>query len=250
MNEASRRVAKLLAGTNSAFVLHEKTTGLYLRANEVRCGKRFTPFSTFKIPNSLIGLETGAIADPDAVLPWDQKAYPPQDHWPEGWKRGHSLRTAFKASAVWWYQDLAKRIGPERMTRYLKRFGYGNESIRGGIDRFWLGSSLTISANEQVEFLNRFLDGKLGLSPETTATARDLFVYEKTPTYTLSAKTGGGPTGPGKALGWFVGYVETGGKVYVFALNTDGPSYAAIKDKRIELTKGALRAVGAIPEAP
>lgn len=247
--DAGQRLDKILSGTNTAFVLYDPAHDLYVRFDPERCRKRFTPFSTFKIPNTLIGLETGVVADPDAVVKWDQAKYPAEDHWPDGWKRDHSLRSAFKGSAVWFYRDLAKRVGRERMGAFLKRFEYGNQDQSGGIDTFWLNSSLKISADEQVEFLKAFLDGELGLSPRTNRIAREIMVYEKAPAYTVSAKTGGGPLGSGKALGWFVGFVETGGKVYVFALNTDGPSYSAIKDKRIDLTKAALRAVGVLPEA-
>lgn len=247
--DSAKRLEKVLAGTASAFVLHDRANDRTVRFDEERSRKRFTPFSTFKVPNSLIGLETGVIRDPVAVVRWDRARRPPADHWPEGWKRDHSLRSAFKGSAVWFYQDLALKVGPEKMRSFLRRFEYGNQDTSGGIDQFWLASSLKISADEQVRFLRAFYDGKLGLSPRTNEIARDLFVYEKTPTYTLSAKTGSGPLGPGKALGWFVGYVETRGNVYFFAINTDGPSYTAIKDKRIDLTKAALRAVGVLPES-
>ena len=98
-----------------------------------------------------------------------------------------------------------------------------------------------------MRFLQAFHDGRLGLKPETMRIAKEVFHYEKGDGYTLSAKTGGGETGPEQALGWFVGYLETGGNVYYFALNTDGASFAAIRDKRIDLTKRALRALGLLP---
>jgi beta-lactamase class D len=245
--DAGQRVSRVLAGTPSAFVLYDRGHDRFVRFDEARCRERFTPFSTFKIPNAAIGLDSGVIQDPDAVMPWDRRKHPPESHWPEGWKRDHSLRSALRASAVWFFQDMAGRIGPERMAKYLRQLDYGNRDISGGIDRFWLASTLRISADEQVRFLRAFHDGKLGLSPRTTAAVRDILILEKTPAYTLSAKTGGGPLGRGKALGWFVGYVETRGNVYVFALNTDGPSYDAIKDKRIDLAKAALRAAGVLP---
>ena len=182
--DAAQRLDKLLSGTNTAFVLYDKADDRYVRFDPERCRKRLTPFSTFKIPNSLIGLETGVIADPDAVVKWDQTKYPAEDHWPEGWKRDQSLRSAFKASAVWFYRDLAKKVGRESMSGFLKRFEYGNQDQCGGIDTFWLNSSLKISADEQVEFLKAFLDGQLGLAPRTNRIAREIMVYEKTPAYT------------------------------------------------------------------
>jgi beta-lactamase class D len=71
---------------------------------------------------------------------------------------------------------------------------------------------------------------------------------EKTPKYTLSAKTGGGSPSGRKALGWFVGYVKTKDNVYFFATNIDGPNAAAIRDKRITVTKDILKELGFLPE--
>jgi beta-lactamase class D len=46
----------------------------------------------------------------------------------------------------------------------------------------------------------------------------------------------------------FVGYVETGGDTYFFATNIEGPTYASIRDKRIELTKQILSGMGVLPK--
>lgn len=245
--DAEQRLAGILKGTDTAFVLFDTKHDRTVRFDPQRCRERFTPFSTFKIPNSLIALETGVAADPDATVRWDQKKHPAQSHWPDGWKRDHSLRSAFKASAVWFFQEVAVKVGPKRMAEHLRRFRYGNQDISGGIDQFWLASSLKISADEQVEFLRALLEGRLGVSRQSRDILRDIMVYEKTPAYTIRAKTGGGPAGPGKALGWLVGYVEANDNLYIFALNTDGPSYSAIKDKRIDLAKTALRELGVLP---
>ena len=53
---------------NGAFVLYDLNENHYIRYNEQRCRERFSPKSTFKIPNSLIGLETGVIRDADFTI--------------------------------------------------------------------------------------------------------------------------------------------------------------------------------------
>ncbi len=239
--DAEQRIAKVLKGTDTAFVLYDTWQDRTVRFDPKRCQQRFTPFSTFKIPNSLIALETGVVADPNAVVRWDPKKRPAQSHWPDGWKRDHSLRSAFQASAVWFFQEVAVKVGPKRMADHLRRFRYGNQDISGGIDRFWLASSLKISADEQVELLRALLEGRLGVSQRSRDILRDVMLYEKGAAYTIRAKTGGGPVGSGKALGWLVGYVESNDNIYIFAVNTDGPSYATIKDKRVDLAKAAMR---------
>jgi hypothetical protein len=71
-------LSKFFKNTDGAFVLYDLKNNHYLRHNPARCKQRLTPHSTFKIPNSLIGLETGVIADADFVIPWDRQKYPPE----------------------------------------------------------------------------------------------------------------------------------------------------------------------------
>nr|AIA11245.1 ClassD_beta_lactamase [uncultured bacterium] len=237
--------------TKGSFVLYDLKNDRYTRYNEARCRERFSPKSTFKIPNSLIGLETGVIRDADFVIPWNRQKYPP-DGWDEypfiHWKQDHTLRSAIKYSVVWYYRELALRVGAKRMKKYVTAFNYGNQDISGRIDDFWLGGPLRISADEQVEFLKKFYAGRLPVSKRSTEIVKDILVLEKTPEYTLSAKTGGGSIKEGTYIGWFVGYVETKGNVYFFACNIEGTSYPEIRDKRIDLTKRILAELGLLPK--
>jgi beta-lactamase class D len=139
------------------------------------------------------------------------------------------------------------------MQKYVADFKYGNQDVSGGLSSpnlfecFWLRSSLEISADEQIEFLKRFYSAQLPVSSRSLGIVKEILVLEKTPKYTLSGKTGGGALPNHKTLGWFVGYVETNGNVYFFATNIEGPSYEAIRDKRIELTKQILRSLDCLP---
>jgi beta-lactamase class D len=244
--------------TKGAFVLYDLKQNHYLRHNEARCRQRFSPFSTFKIPNSLIGLETKVLTDADHLMRWEPQKYPEASNWTEApyvhWKQDLTLRSALKYSAVWYYRELAKRVGPTQMKKYVTAFGYGNQDISGGLaspqlfQAFWLNSSLQISADEQIEFLKKFYTGRLPVSERATAIVKDILVLEKTPNYTLSGKTGAGSLPGGKSLGWFVGYVETKGNVYFFATNIEGANSAAIRDRRIELTKQILDELGYMPK--
>ncbi|HEX8776016.1 MAG TPA: class D beta-lactamase [Pyrinomonadaceae bacterium] len=237
--------------TEGCFVLYDLKRASYTRYNEARCRVRFNPKSTFKIPNSLIGLETGVIRDAEFVIPWDKQKYPP-DGWDTepfiSWKRDHTLRTAFQNSVVWYYRELAKRVGPERMKKYVTAFDYGDQNISGDIDYFWLNNTLKISADEQVEFLKRFYLYRLPVSKRSVDIVKEIMVREQTPLYTLRGKTGGGALESGKYIGWYVGYVETGGNTYFFATNIEGPTYESIRDKRIELTKQILSGMGVLPK--
>lgn len=229
------------------FVLLDPQSERIVRHNAPRAESRFVPASTFKIPNTLIALETGVAAGPDFALSRDQNIAPAQPWWPAVWKQDHTLETALKNSVVWFYQELARRVGAERMQTYVDRFDYGNRDISGGIDQFWLTGNLRISPNEQVEFLRRFYFEELGVSQRSTATVKQLLVLEETAGYRLSGKTGwaGLGTAHGPETGWLVGYLERHGHVYFFATNIEirrNEDAAA----RLQITKAIFRELGLI----
>lgn len=242
----------LFKNTKGAFVLYDLKNNRYLRYNEARCGERFSPKSTFKIPNSLIGLETGVIQDANFVIAWNHQKYPPQDHWNQEpfshWGQDQTLRSAIKYSVVWYYQELALRVGEHKMNKYVKAFNYGNQRISGGINEFWLNGTLQISADEEVEFLRAFYLQRLPVSKRSTDIVKDILVLEKTQTHTLSGKTGGGSIAEGRYIGWFVGYLETGGNVYFFATNIEGSNFPEIRDKRVDVTRQILTQLGYLPK--
>lgn len=226
-------------GRPGTFVLLDLKSGRYLRHDAGRAAERFPPFSTFKIPNSLIGLETGVIPDADFLIKWDARKYPADPSFPQ-WFRDQTLRTAFQRSAVWYYQELAERVGEARMKEMLDKLDYGNEDTSGGLTRFWLNSSLKISADEQVAFLRRLYLGELPVSRRALDIVKGIMVHEETPAYRLSGKTGSGPLVEGRFLGWFVGYLEADGQTHIFAIQLEGPTFASIRDERIRLTKQVL----------
>jgi beta-lactamase class D len=239
-------IQQYFKGLEGCFVLYDLKSDRYLRYNEERCRRRFSPFSTFKIPNSLIGLETGVIKDAEFVIPWDRVKYPP-GNWNiepfKHWGQDQTLRTGIKYSVVWYYRELASRVGAARMDQWLAKFNYGNRDASGGIDSFWLNSSLRISADEQVEFLKAFYQERLPVSKRSLDIVKEIITLERTDSYKLSGKTGGGPLGE-RALGWFVGYLEKKGNAYFFALNIEGADNLAIRDERINLTKRILAGLG------
>ncbi len=240
-------LSKYFQNTEGAFVLYDLKNDRYLRYNERRCRERFSPFSTFKIPNSLIGLETGVIKDAEFVIRWDSRKYPAQNNMMPEWNRDQTLRSAIKYSVVWYYRELARGVGEPRMKEWVNKLGYGNQDTSGGIDQFWLRSSLRISADEQIEFLKKLYREHLPVSKRSFEVVKDILTLEETADYKLSAKTGMGPLGEGKYIGWFVGYLETKGNVYFFAINLEGNKPEELRDQRINLTKKILTDLGYMP---
>lgn len=229
------------------FVLYNLKTGEYSRYNDSICAIRYSPCSTFKIVNSLIGLETVA-ENENYFIKYDSLRNP-SELWMNNvepykyWMQDHTMRTAFKYSVVWYYQELARRIGKDNMFRLLNQIDYGNNDILSGIDNFWLCGSLKISANEQVEFLKKLYYNQLsGFSIKSQEIVKNIMMYETTDNYKLFGKTGGGDCWADKVIGWYVGFVETKSGAYIFAMNIIVNEFSDLqKNMRIEIIKNILK---------
>ena len=227
-------------GDKGCFVFYDLNKDTYLKYNPARCAERFIPASTFKIFNSLVGLETGSVKDQFEVFKWDsvKRFY-------DKWNQDLNMATAIKYSAVWFYQELASRIGEEKMQSQISLNNYGNENISGGIDRFWLDGGLRISADEQIEFLKKLYHNELKFSQRTMDIVKDIMIYDKTNDYTIRAKTGWALRVEDQ-IGWFVGYVEKGSEVYFFAINIESKKPEEGFTSRKEITFKILKALDII----
>ena len=191
-----------------------------------RADERFSPCSTFKILNSMIALDSGVVKDENEVIKWDgvKREYP-------AWNQDHTMRSAIAVSAVWFYQELASRIGEQRMKVYVSRVKYGNADTSNTLTDFWLGNgSLKISLNEQVDFFSRLMRNDLEFPQHLMDTVKDIITLEKSDTYLL-----GGKTGSCGGAGWFVGFVQNHDKTTVFAFNIKGEGANGVEAKKIAL---------------
>ncbi len=192
----------------------------------VRGDERLSPCSTFKILNSMIALDSGVVKDENEVIKWDgvKREYP-------AWNQDHTMRSAIAVSTVWFYQELASRIGEQRMREYVSRVKYGNADTSNALTSFWLGDgSLKISLNEQVDFLSRLMRNDLEFSQHVMDTVKDIMTLEKNGTYLL-----GGKTGSCGGAGWFVGFVQNHDNIAVFAFNIKGDGANGVEAKKIAL---------------
>lgn len=152
------------------FLLLDLTTGVTQVSQAQSCDLATSPASTFKIPNSLIGLETGVTSGADAIRRFD-----PSKHDYAKWGREDlTLTDAVRQSVVWYFRELAADVGPERMQSMLDRLDYGNASIGTDVTMFWLDGTLTISGREQLDFLRRMWTGELDVAPEHVRTLEDI----------------------------------------------------------------------------
>jgi beta-lactamase class D len=215
-----------------SFVLYDQQNDKYIFYNKDQYIQMYSPASTFKICNTLIGLETEVIKDENFVIPWDSVT-----RQNSVWNKDHDLKTAFKNSNVWYYQELARRVNGKRMKFWLDKVNYGNADTSGGIDKFWLSGGLRVSPEQQIDFLKRLHDNQLPFSPRALDIVKNIMIVKDTMDYIIRAKTGWADEEK-RMVGWYVGYIEQADNTYYFANciqtnNFDHPDFAKA---RIEIT--------------
>jgi beta-lactamase class D len=185
--------------------------------------QKFAPCSTFKIWNTLIGLENGLISSPDEPFyEWDGvKRFIPE------WNQNLNLRQAFQYSCVPAYQELARRIGEGPMQAGLDKIGYGDRNISSGLDVFWLPEEgrrpILISPIEQAELMKKLAAGDVPFSEKSQKVLREIMTARSTLRGTLFGKTGtSGNNADGVSIGWYVGYIESNGQTHAFACLLEG----------------------------
>lgn len=226
-------ISSIFQGKQGCFLLYNLSKSRYdmTYGGEV-CDARVSPASTFKIPNSLIVLDSGIVKDENTLYTWDGSKQTIKEH-----EHDHTLASAVKYSVVWYFQKIAAQLGEARYHDYLKRFDYGNEDISGGLTTFWLSSSLAISPKEQIAFLAKLYRNQLPVSTHASATVKKILVLESSPTGTLSGKTGSA-TVSGINIGWFIGHILSGNTEYLFATTVQQKG----TDYKIDHEYGGLKA--------
>lgn len=201
---------------------------------------RYTPASTFKIVNSLIGLETGVISDEKMVIKWDGIK-----RWNNDWNKDLTMEQAFKVSSVPYYQEVARRIGRDTMQLWLDSLNYGNKNIGDKIDSFWLDNHLKISPDEQLGLVKRLYFDQLPFQKRTQQIVRDVMLQEDNTSYSLSYKTGLGLDESKSSVGWLIGWIEENKHPYFFVTMVKSADAATdIKAVQLNITKGILKQLG------
>jgi beta-lactamase class D len=231
-----------LAFADSCFIAKENSKFL---KTEGDCDKRYAPMSTFKIPLSLMGFDSGILVDEmHPVWPFKEGYV----DWRDVWKQDQTPKSWMKESCVWYSQVLTTKLGMKKFQDYVTKFDYGNKDLTGdkgqnnGLTNAWLSSSLQISAIEQIAFLQKMLTGKLPIKPYAVAMTKNiLFVEELKNGWKFYGKTGMGSLlnafgakNPDLYHGWFIGWIEKGDRRIIFSNH--------IEDDKKEETFASLRA--------
>lgn len=232
-------------GVEGCFLLYDLNNDLYHIYNSRRCEEGFLPASTFKILNALIALETGVVTGEDMVIPWDGEVRSVEE-----WNRDHTLASAIQYSAVPYFQEVARRIGPERMKEYVDDSDFGRMDVsKETIDRFWLWGDSRITPWEQINFIIHFYTNKLPFSQEHIDLVKKLIILKQTDKWIFSGKTGM-TVQDGKNIGWLVGYYEENGHTWLYVCNVESgqENAAKFRESRRGITEKVFQSMGLMEE--
>ncbi len=251
---------------DATFVLFDPAGGVTRACRPDRARTRFLPASTFKVPHALIALQTGVVVDPYRAVPWDGRV-----RRVSRWNEPASLASGITHSVIWFYQGTARAIGHRRMAAWVARLHYGNARIGAPAEltHFWLDGVLSISALEQVQFLDRLRRGTLPADERHQASVRDMLRVDEGSlpgggAWALYAKSGAVlPVDAGtgdlsdaasdrarldgdERVGWYIGWVERapaagGDRVFAFNLRLHDRTDLGL---RAELSRRLLAANG------
>lgn len=228
------------------FAVMDNGTGKFTVYNLFRYrDSSYLPASTFKIVNSLIGLQTGAITNDSMIIKWDSVKRR------DAWDKDLTMYEAFRVSSVPYYQEVARRIGKDKMQFWLDSLKYGVKSdtgkvvIRSAIDTFWLDNSLKITPDEELGLVKQLYFDQLPFFKTYQEVIKRAMLLESNSNYRLGYKTGWGFKENGHALGWMVGWIEENKHPYFFALNIESPDRDFdMPTVRMKMLKDILKHLG------
>lgn len=200
------------------------------------------PASTFKVMLGLIALETGALKNADEIVRWDGTRY--AEH-PE-WQRDMALREAMQTSSEAFFRTVAARIGRERLATWVAKVGYGNGRIGNDAKGAWHDGVLTVTARQQLAFVDRLRRGDLPFSAKTIAAVKAAMRDDAVGGMTLYTKTGTHQDDDGSGNVWWIGWIEGPRGSASFALGAT-PKTPDDRAKRIALGKALLADAGLLP---
>ena len=232
-------------GVTGCFGLYDNGQGDFTIYNLQRFRDSvYSPASTFKIVNSLIGIETGRVKDDSTVFKWDSTLRGRSEC-----NTDMSMYTAFRLSCPPYYRQLARRIGKDTMQHWLDTLGYaskkGRFEIKNNLDTFWLDNSIKITADEELGLAKKLYFDQLPFQKRSMQIVRRMMLWENNSNYKLSYKTGWGTLENGHDLGWIVGWIEENNHPYFFVLQLESSTRNfEMRTVRINLLKAILKHMG------
>ena len=190
---------------------------------------RLSTGTSFKIPEVLIGLQTGKITNENSEVDTSKI----------------TLKEAFNKSSVPYFQSLANVIGRDTMKFWLDSIGYGNKNMSSSLDSFWLNNDLKVSPDEQLGLMSKLYFEQLPFQKYAQQTVENMMLQEDDSLYKLSYATGSGIDEKNNSFGWVTGWIEENRHIYFFVTFVKTPDKAKdVKEAGIKISKAILKEMG------
>lgn len=235
-NTAYEDLSAYFKGYKGSFVLYDADNSHFQIYNRILSEQRISPDSTYKIYSGLFALESNAIAINNSEQYWNGKSNPFKE-----WDKDHNLTSAMRNSVNWYFQNLDQEVGDKRLQAYFDKVNYGNKDLSGGLDTYWMESSLKISPIEQVLLLQELSENKFGFKAENVEAIKEAMLIDDQQDKQLYGKTGTGTINGNNVNGWFIGFVKKEGHSYYFAINIQNQGTEASGSKAMEIAKQILK---------
>lgn len=196
--------------------------------------QRLSTGTSFKIPETLIGIQTGKIINENSTLDNDSSA-----------KNNLTLKQAFAGSSIPYFQSLAREIGKDTLKFWLDSLGYGNKKISGPVDSFWLNNDLKISPDEQLGLMSKLYFDQLPFQKYAQEMVASMMLQEDDSLYKFSYATGNGLDEKNHQIAWNLGWIEENRHIYFFVTFIKTPDESMdVKTTAINISKSVLKALG------
>lgn len=238
LNISQEDLSTYFGDMDGSFVLYDKARDRYTVHNEKAARTRVSPNSTYKIYSGLSALESGIITGKQSARKWDGTDYPFRE-----WNQDQSLSTAMQNSVNWYFQQLDRQAGTEKLQNFFDSIAYGNCNLSSGIANYWQESSLAISPLEQVLLLENLYDNQWDFDPQNILAIKNALHISGE----LSGKTGTGNVDGHLINGWFVGWLDSGTNTWFFAANIQSKDGAS-GSRAMEITTRILQDKGLLKE--
>jgi beta-lactamase class D len=223
-------------GIDGSITLYHLENDTWVFSDSTDAYKETLPASTFKILNSAIALETGSVSDVSEVFEWNGTENTFFGVKIDSWNEDINMENAFKTSAIWFYEELSKKIGKEKYRTWLASVNYGNGDFSETGYDFWNFGGFGVSPVNQIVFLKSFYLEELPFSADTYQSVKKMILSEENESHTISGKTGWTKTET-EDIGWWIGYVEKENETWFFAtriiksLTENNPDFSACRTR-------------------
>lgn len=102
-------------GMNGCAVLYSPSENKYYIYNKDMAQQEVSPYSTFKIVSTLLGLHNDIIEDETSTMNYNETEYPHSE-----WNGNLTLQKAFQTSCIWYFHQIIDAVGEDKIKKRVR----------------------------------------------------------------------------------------------------------------------------------